>query len=237
MRAEDGAPGCWWVMARCGWGSSERKDVFWVGWSGSRCRANAHSCDPHEWGTRTRRGFRVGWGGGGWGGGRETPHVSDDEAVANMGHPMLIFGFAPELVEEEVACALGVGFGFGGGVEVHDLPLGSFFAGGVVGGPVGKAGAVGVAGAGEVGPVGADLFGELAVFGTPDGFGAGVEGAEDVFDVVGVEGAEERGVVFVAGGAEVEAVAEDGGVAGGCVGFEPAPGGVVDEAIAGVVAG
>ena len=59
-----------------------------------------------------------------------------------------------------------------------------------VGGPVGEAGAVGVAGAGEVGPVAADLVGELAVFGTPDGLGAGVEGAEDVFDVVGVEGAE-----------------------------------------------
>src|SRR5580704_10350058 len=109
----------------------------------------------------------------------------------------LAFRLAPDAVEEEVAVALGVGFGFGVGVEVHDLPLVCR----VVGGPVGEAGAVGVAGAGEVGPVGADLVGELAVFGTPGGFGAGVEGAEDVFDVVGVEGAEDGFVVFVAGGA------------------------------------
>ena len=104
-------------------------------------------------------------------------------------------------------------------------------------GQSGRPVAVGVAGAGEVGPVGADLVGELAVFGTPGGFGAGVEGAEDVFDVVGVEGSEDGFVVFVAGGAEVETVAEDGGVAGGRLGFEPAPGGVVDEVVAGVVAG
>ena len=83
----------------------------------------------------------------------------------------------------------------------------------LVDGPVGEAGAVGVAGAGEVGPVGADLVGELAVFGTPCGFGAGVECAEDVFDVVGVEGAEDGGVVFVAGGAEVE---DDSGRRGLC---------------------
>ena len=80
----------------------------------------------------------------------------------------------------------------------------------LVGGPFGEAGTVGVAGAGEVGPVGADLVGEFTVFRTPDGLGAGVEGAEDVFDVVGVEGSEEGGVVFIAGRAEVEAVTVDG---------------------------
>jgi hypothetical protein len=76
---------------------------------------------------------------------------------------------------------------------MHDLPLLR-----LVDGPEGEVGAVGVAGAGEVGPVGADLVGELAVFGTPCGLGAGVESAEDVFDVVGVEGAEDGLVVFVA---------------------------------------
>ena len=44
-------------------------------------------------------------------------------------------------------------------------------------------------------------------------------------------------MVVVAGRAEVEEVAIDGGVAGGDLGFEPAPGGVGDEAVAGVVAG
>jgi hypothetical protein len=116
---------------------------------------------------------------------------------------------------------------------VHDLPV----AGSVVGGPLREAGAVGVAGAREVGPVGADLVGELAVFGTPDGFGARVEGAEDVLDVVGVEGAENGLMEFVAGGSEVEAEAVDGGFAGGDLGFEPAPGGVGDEAVGGEVAG
>src|ERR1700733_7707529 len=110
-----------------------------------------------------------------------------------------VLWFAPDLFEEEVTVALGVGFGGGGGVEVHELPLG----GGVVGGPDGKAGGVGVTGAGEVRPVGADEVGELAVFGAPGGLGAGVQGAEDVLDVVGMEGADEGGVVFVARGAEV----------------------------------
>jgi hypothetical protein len=67
----------------------------------------------------------------------ETPHVSDDGTVANMGHPAsveitillgwreeataaralfdgrgrLILWLAPDLIEEEVAVALGVGFG------------------------------------------------------------------------------------------------------------------------------
>src|SRR5947209_1320091 len=88
----------------------------------------------------------------------------------------LVFRFAPDAVEEEVAGALDVGFGFGVSVEVHDLPLGSLFADGAVGGPLGEAGGVGVAGAREVGPIGPHLVGQLAVFGTPDGLGAGVEG-------------------------------------------------------------
>jgi hypothetical protein len=116
---------------------------------------------------------------------------------------------------------------------VHDLPV----AWSVIGWPLREASAVGVADAREVGPVGADLVGELAVFGTPDGFGARVEGAEDVLDVVRVEGAEDGLMEFVAGGSEVEAEAVDGGFAGGYVRFEPAPGGVCDEAVAGVVAG
>src|SRR5258705_716476 len=139
--------------------------------------------------------------------------------------------FSPDAVEEEVGVALGVRLGFGVGVEVHDLPLLR-----LVYRPVGEAGGVGVSGAGEVGPIGADLVGELAVFGTPDGLGAGVEGVEDVSDVVGVEGSEDGFVVFVAGGAEVEAVAVDGGAAGGRLGFEPAPSRVGDEAIACVIA-
>ena len=74
-----------------------------------------------------------------------------------------VFWLAPDAVEEEVAVALGVGLGFGGGVEVHDLPV----ARRLVGGPVGEAGGVGVAGAGEVGPVLPHLVGEVAVFGAP----------------------------------------------------------------------
>ena len=87
--------------------------------------------------------------------------------------------------------------GGGGGVEVHDLVV----VGGVVGGPVGKrgVGGIGVAGAGEVGPVLLHQVGEGAVFGADGHSGAGVERAEDVFDVVGVEGAHGDGVVAVAG--------------------------------------
>ena len=116
---------------------------------------------------------------------------------------------------------------------MHDLVL----VGRRAGGPVGQAGAVGVAGAGEVGPVLADLVGELAVFGAPDGLGAGVERAEDVLDVVGVEGSDGCGVVAVAGVAEGEEVAVDGRVAGLDLRLDPAPGGEGDEAVAGEVAG
>jgi hypothetical protein len=64
------------------------------------------------------------------------------------------FWFAPRLIEEEVAIAVLVGFGLGGCVEVHELPFG-----GRVVWPRREAASVGVAGAGEVGPVGADLVG------------------------------------------------------------------------------
>ena len=115
---------------------------------------------------------------------------------------------------------------------MHDLPVG----GGPVGGPGGEVGSVGVAVASEVGPVLLHLVGEGAVLGTDGGLLAGVEGAEDVFDVVGVEGAGAGGVELVAGGCEVEAVTIDGGLAGLDLGFEPGPGGVGDEAVADEVA-
>ena len=150
-----------------------------------------------------------------------------------MGHPIFggygfgVAGLDQTLLEEEVAGAEGVGPGFGGGIEVHDLPLG-----GAVGGPGGDFGTVGIAVAGEVGPVELHLFGEGAVFGADGGLLAGVEGTEDVFDVVGVEGAGAGGVELVGGGGEVEAVAVDGSDAGLDLGFEPGPGGVGDEAVA-----
>ena len=147
-----------------------------------------------------------------------------------MGKGLLRFG--PDAVEEQVAGALGVGFGFGGGVEVHDLPV----VLGAIGRPDGEVGGVGVAVAGEVGPVLLDLGGEGAVFGTDGGSLAGVEGAEDVFDVVGVEGAGVGVVEFVVGGGKVEAITVDGGFASFDLGFKPGPGGVGDEAVAEKVA-
>ncbi len=143
------------------------------------------------------------------------------------GRRHLWLGVGPDGVQEEVAWALGVGLGLGVGVEVHDLPV-VFWS---VEGPGGEVGAVGIAGAGEVGPVLLDLVGEGAVFGAPGGLGAVVEGAEDVLYVVGVEGSSGGGVELVAGGGEVETVAVDGGVAGFNLGFEPGPGGVSDEAV------
>src|ERR1700679_3379191 len=145
----------------------------------------------------------------------------------------LILWLAPDFVEEEIAVAVRVGAGGGGGVEMHDLPLVCC----VVGWPFGEAGVVGVAGGGEVGPIGADLVGELAVFGPPGGSDARVERAEDVLDVVGVEGADDRGMEFVAGGAEIEAVTVDMGFAGVDLGLQPAPGGEGDEAVAGEISG
>ncbi len=91
---------------------------------------------------------------------------------------------------------------------MHHLPLIGLI-GGVVGWPVGKAGAVRVAGPSEVGPVSADQRRQFAVFRTPYCAGTGIESAEDIFDVVGVEGPEEGGMVDVAGRAQVETVAED----------------------------
>lgn len=88
---------------------------------------------------------------------------------------------------------------------MHHLPL----IGGVVSGPLGKAGAVRVAGAGEVGPVSADQRRQFAVFRTPYRAGTGIKSAEDIFDVVRVEGPEDGGVVDVPGRAEIETVAED----------------------------
>ena len=111
---------------------------------------------------------------------------------------------------------------------MHDLPL----ACGVVGRPVGKIRAVGVAGAGEVGPVSADLLGQPPVFRTPDRFGPGVERVKDIFDLVGVEGAEDCEVILVTRGAQVEMVAIDRRFARRHLGFEPAPRGVGDEVIA-----
>ena len=122
-----------------------------------------------------------------------------------------------------------VGAGLRRSVEMHDLPV----AFGVVGGPLREPGVVRVSGAGEVGPVGADEVRELAVLRAPRGVVAGVEGTEDIFDIVGVERAVGGGVVLVAGGAEVEAVAIDGRIAGSDLRFEPLPGGEVDEAVAG----
>ena len=128
---------------------------------------------------------------------------------------------------------MGVGLGFGVGVEVHDLPV----VFGAVGGPDGEVGGVGVAVAGEVGPVLLDFGRESAVFGTYGGLLAGVEGSEDVLDVVGVEGSDGCGMELVSSRAQVEAIAIDGGFTGLYLGFEPGPGGVGDEAVRDEVSG
>src|SRR6185503_11595938 len=102
---------------------------------------------------------------------------------------------APDLVEKEIARAVSIGFGLRVGIEVHHLILVCRGAGG----PLGQTRAVRVAGTGEVGPVLADLVGKFAVLGPPDRLGTGVEGAEDILDIVGVKSADGGGMVFVAG--------------------------------------
>ena len=109
--------------------------------------------------------------------------------------------FVPDAVEEEVAAAVGVCFCAGCFTKVHGLPLG-----GTVDRPLGDAGAVGVAGSCKICPVELHFVREPAVFGTPESFGAGVEGAKHVLDIVRVKGSGGGSVVAVAGTSEREQV-------------------------------
>ena len=84
-----------------------------------------------------------------------------------------------EAGEKEIAVAVLVGCGGAGGIEVHDLVVSRF-----VGWPCGLRWGAGVAGAGEGGPVVLHLGAEGAVFRANGHAGAGVQGAEDVLDIV-----------------------------------------------------
>lgn len=53
-------------------------------------------------------------------------------------------------------------------------------------GPEGETAAVGIGGAGKVGPVAHDLFAKGAIFWTPSCAAAGIEGTEHIFEFVGV---------------------------------------------------
>ena len=106
----------------------------------------------------------------------------------------------------------------------------------VVARPWWQAFAVGVAGAGEVGPIVRDLIAELAVFRTPLGTIAHVERTEDILELVGVPGVFAFRVHLALRSGQIEAVAVDRYA---CFGLRlnPLPGSEGNELIGGVVVG
>ncbi len=160
-------------------------------------------------------------------------------------------GWVPKGCKEEVAGAQGVGLGLG----VASRCMTWYWSAGVLVGQLGRPGVgrgwgsgvrwwcVSVWGVPLGSPVLAKLVQYCPIWSESlrssgrTSSGTGVEGAEDVLDVVGVEGAHGCGVVLVAGVAECEEVAIDGRVAGLGLRLDPAPGGEGDEAVADEIAG